>query len=248
MQEDNPRVTAHCEEGGWAAIIEKGYFTICKGEWRIRVAKVNEVPLTINGSATCMIKNILPSILAASISDIDPKRIRKALQSFVPGPEQTPGRMNIFKIRDFKVMIDYVHNTDGFLQLTEFMKQVNANEKVGIIGCAGDRRDEDIKTMGKLAAKIFDKIIIRHDKDGRGRSNDELTQLITEGIRSEKPGVAIQIISDELEALQYAIEHAVKGSFIVNSSEDIQGCLDLISSQKKDLSQPAEIIKTYQDI
>jgi cyanophycin synthetase len=240
VQEDNPRVVAHCEDGGWAAIIEKGYFTICKGEWRIRVAKVNEVPLTFNGSAICMIKNILPSILAASISDIDPKRIRKALQSFVPGPEQTPGRMNIFKIRNFKVMIDYVHNTDGFLQLMDFMKTVNAKEKVGIIGCAGDRRDDDIRTMGQLAAKIFDKIIIRHDKDGRGRTNEELSQLILEGIKSEKPGVPVQIISDELEALEYAVQNAVKGSFIVNSAEDIKGCLDLLSSEKKDQYQASE--------
>ena len=39
-------------------------------------------------------------------------------------------------------MIDYVHNTDGFKQLKEFMKNVNAQLKLGIIGCAGDRRDE----------------------------------------------------------------------------------------------------------
>jgi cyanophycin synthetase len=233
IQENNPRVVSHCEDGGWAAIIEKGYFTICKGEWRIRVAKVNEVPLTLNGSASCMIKNILPSILAASISDFDPKKIRKALQDFVPGPELTPGRMNIFKIRDFKVMIDYVHNTDGFKELKEFMSQVASTEKVCIIGCAGDRRDEDIRMMGTLAAQAFDKIIIRHDKDGRGRTNEELTQLITEGIKKENPSLPVTIISDELEALDYAIQRAGKGTFIVNSSEKIENCIEFISSVKK---------------
>jgi cyanophycin synthetase len=180
-----------------------------------------------------MIKNILPSILAASLSDFDPKKIRKALQAFIPSPELTPGRMNIFKIRDFKVMIDYVHNTDGFKELKEFMKQVVAEEKVGIIGCAGDRRDQDIRTMGTLAAQMFDKIIIRHDKDGRGRSNEELTQLISEGIKQGNPSLPITIISDELEALKYAIDHASKGSFIVNSSEQIQSCIEFISSEKK---------------
>ena len=99
--ENNERINAHCEAGGWAAIIEKGYFTICKGEWRISIAKVNEVPLTLDGRATCMIKNILPAILAASISDFDTRIIRKALQSFIPGPELTPGRMNIFKVKKF---------------------------------------------------------------------------------------------------------------------------------------------------
>jgi cyanophycin synthetase len=239
IHEDNPRIISHCEAGGWAAIIEKGYFTICKGEWRIRIAKVNEVPLTLNGTAGCMIKNILPSILAASLSDFDPKNIRNSLQLFIPGPELTPGRMNIFEVKDFKVMIDYVHNTDGFKELKEFMKHVVATEKVGIIGCAGDRRDEDIRTMAILAAQMFDKIIIRHDKDGRGRTNEELTQLITEGIKSAKPDAPVEVISDELEALDYAIKNASRGSFIAMSSDDIDGSIKFVSSLKKTMHQPA---------
>ena len=240
LDENNERIISHCEEGGWAAIIEKGNFTICKGEWRIRIARVNEVPLTFDGRATCMIKNILPAILAASISDFDTKIIRKALQSFVPGPELTPGRMNIFKIRNFEVMIDYVHNTDGFKELKEFMQKMHASIKTGIVGCAGDRRDEDIRMMGRYAAEIFDEIIIRHDKDGRGRTNDELTQLITEGIKSVSPEIEITIISDEIEALSYAMENAVKGSFIVVCSDEIQRSIEFVTTQQQE-AEPAMI-------
>jgi cyanophycin synthetase len=229
--ENNERVISHCDAGGWAAIIEKGYFTICKGEWRIRVAKVNEVPLTFEGRATCMIKNILPAILAASISDFDIKIIRKALQAFVPGPELTPGRMNIFNVGDFKVMIDYVHNCDGFNELHQFMKHLQVSEKVGIIGCPGDRRDSDIRDIGSYAAQIFDKIIIRHDKDGRGRSQEQLTSLITEGIYKVKPDAEILVISDEIEALAYAIEHAYKGTFIVVSTDNIKGSTEYVMRQ-----------------
>ena len=232
-QENNPRIISHCENGGWAAIIEKGYFTICQGEWRVRIAKVKEVPLTLNGTASCMIKNVLPSILAATLSKIDSKNIRNALQGFVPSPELTPGRMNIFKVKDFKVMIDYVHNTDGFKELREFMSHVSATQKVGIIGCTGDRRDQDIKFMAAVCAQIFDKIIIRHDKDGRGRTNEEITALIIQGIQSEKSLTNFEIISDEHEALQYAIDNAIKGSFIVVSSDDIEGSTNLIKSIKE---------------
>jgi len=233
-QENNPRVMSHCENGGWAAIIEKGHFTICQGEWRVRVAKVNEVPLTFDGRAVCMIKNILPSILAASLSGFDTKTVRKALQSFIPGPDLTPGRMNIFKFRNFEVMIDYVHNTDGFNQLKEFMKHVTAKVKVGIIGCAGDRRDDDIKNMGRCAAEMFDEIIIRHDKDGRGRTNEELTKLITEGIHSAKPGADISVISDETEALEYAMQRARKGTFIALSSDQVQKSIEFIKHKQNE--------------
>ena len=233
IDENNERIQQHCEEGGWAAIIEKGHFTVCKGEWKIRVARVTDVPLTLNGRAACMIKNVLPAILAASISDFDTRIIRKALQTFVPGPELTPGRMNIFKVRNFEVMIDYAHNTDGFKQLKEFMQQVSAKRKAGIIGCAGDRREEDIIAMGKYAAEIFDEIIIRHDKDGRGRTNEEITRLIMQGIFSVKPNMAITVISDEMEALSYAIQHADKDSFVVNCSDEIKESIEFVMAQQQ---------------
>jgi cyanophycin synthetase len=229
--EDNPRIIEHCEKGGCAAIIERGYFTLCKGEWQTRVAKVNEVPLTLNGKAVCMIKNILPAILAASLSGIDIKQVRKALQTFVPGPELTPGRMNIFTLEHCRVMIDYVHNTDGFKQLKEFMRQVKAVKKVGIIGCAGDRRDKDIIEMGTYAAEIFDEIIIRHDKDGRGRSNETLTELITKGIKEVKPHMEINIVSDEVEAIAYAIDKAERGAFIVVSSDETRRSIDFLKTK-----------------
>ena len=234
IDENNERIKKHCEQGGWAAIIEKGHFTICKGEWKIRMARVTEVPLTLDGRATCMIKNVLPAILVASISDFDARIIRKALQAFVPGPELTPGRMNIFKIKDFEVMIDYAHNTDGFKQLKEFMQKVNAKRKTGIVGCAGDRRDEDIVAMGKFAAEIFDEIIIRHDKDGRGRTNEELTVLIMQGVFSVKPDMEITVISDEIEALSFAIEHAGKNNFIVNCSDETKESIEFLKAKQQE--------------
>ena len=231
VQENNERIISHCEDGGWAAIIEKGYFTICKGEWKIKIAKVNEVPLTFEGRAICMIKNILPAILAASLNKFDTKTIRRALETFIPGPELTPGRMNIFKVRDFEVMIDYAHNTDGFKQLKEFMQRLHSPLKVGIVGCAGDRRDKDIKEIGKYAAEIFDEIIIRHDEDGRGRANEEITRLITEGIHSHKPYKKPLTISDETEALSYAIQRASKDAFIVVLTDNVQESINYIKME-----------------
>ena len=51
----------------------------------------------------------------------------------------------------------------------------------------------DIRSMGKYAAEMFDEIIIRHDKDGRGRTNEELTQLITQGIHSVMQKLKLQL-------------------------------------------------------
>jgi cyanophycin synthetase len=88
--------------------------------------------------------------------------------------------------------------------------------------------------MGKYVAEAFDEIIIRHDKDSRGRTNEELTGLITEGIKSVKPYEQPLVISDEVEALEYAIRHAGKGAFIVDSTEEIQDSTAFVMKQMEE--------------
>ncbi len=227
----NKRVVRHCENGGLSAVVEKGFLTVCKGSWKIRVARIENIPLTIEGKADCMIKNLLPAVLAAIIQNFRIEDIRRALQTFIPSPELTPGRMNIFKFRNFQVMVDYAHNTGGFEELSAFMKKVEASHKVGIITGVGDRRDEDIRNLGILSGQMFDEIIIRHDKDMRGRPQHEITALLMEGIHSKNQNASISVISDETEALQHAIEHAKENSFIVLSTDDIYASIDYIKGK-----------------
>jgi cyanophycin synthetase len=229
ISENNERVLEHCKNGGMAAIIEKGYLTICKGEWKTRIEKIANIPLSLNGRAECMIKNILPAALAAVIQGFKIEDIRTALKSFIPSAEQTPGRMNIFKFENFEVMIDYAHNPDGFIQLQKFMDKTQATVKVGILSATGDRRDEDILNIGKLSAKIFDEIIIKHDKDLRGRSKDEITKLLLEGIYSERK-MPVQIISNEFDSIQYALDNAKPGSFNVILADDVMKTIQYIKN------------------
>jgi cyanophycin synthetase len=229
IEESNPRVQRHCERGGIAAFIEKGYIVIAKGKWKTRIEKVVNIPLSLDGRADCMIKNILPSVLAAVISHVPVEKIREALQTFIPSPKQTPGRMNIFHFKEFDFMVDYAHNIDGFLELKKFLNKTNASVKVGIISVAGDRRDEDIITMGKLSAEMFDEIIIRHDHDLRGRTQESITKLLTQGIREISRFIPIQIISEEMDAIAYAVEHAKKNSFIVDCTDAVQESTDYLA-------------------
>src|ERR1035437_957759 len=160
LHEQNKRIKKHCAKGGIAAIYENGYVTILKGTWKIRVEKVANIPLTFSGMAEFNIANVLAAILATYVQDFKTEDIRQALQTFVPSPALTPGRMNMFHFHNFSVMIDYAHNTHGLMALGKFVKTVDASVKVGIIAGVGDRRDEDIISLGEAAANIFDEIII----------------------------------------------------------------------------------------
>ena len=231
MDENNPRVEKHCKKGGLAAFIEKGYVVVSKGKWKTRIDKIVNIPLSLDGRAECMIKNILPAVLAASIRNIPVEKIRQALQSFIPSPQQTPGRMNIFHFKEFDFMVDYAHNIDGFLQLKKFMDKTNASVKVGIISVAGDRRDEDIITMGRLSAQMFNEIIIRHDHDLRGRTRESITELLTKGIQEVSRYIPIKIISEEMDAIAYCVENAKKHSFIVDCTDAVKESTDYLASK-----------------
>ncbi|HEY6163101.1 MAG TPA: cyanophycin synthetase [Bacteroidia bacterium] len=219
MDANSERIRKHCARGGTAAVIEDGWLTICEGRWKKPIIAVASIPLTYGGRAECMIKNILPSALAAHLLGLSPQMIKNALEHFEASPQLTPGRMNLFSFRNFELMIDYAHNIDGFSELEKFMAKTPATLKVGIIAAPGDRKDSDIFRVGQLSAKIFDEIIIRNDKDLRGRTAKEISDLLIKGIQSVKPGIGIKQIEDAGEAMQYAINNAHPGSFIFMSTE-----------------------------
>lgn len=232
MDENNPLVQEHMKTGGLAAIYENGFVTICKGTWKIRVEKAVNIPLTYGGRASYNIQNILPTLLAGFIRNFKIEDMRIALQTFIPGPAQTPGRMNIFRFRNFEVMVDYAHNAAGFQAIAEMLAKIDAKH-VGIIAGVGDRRDEDTIALGTLAAKMFDEIIIRQDKNLRGRSEQEIIDLMMKGIKDVNPDKNVVILKKETEAIDYAIKNASKNSFITICSDVVPDALDQILKLKE---------------
>lgn len=219
MNENNPRIKEMQQEGGLTAIYENGFITICKGEWKLRVVKAVKVPLTFGGKAGFMIENILPAVLTAYIKGFNIDDIKVALETFIPSPGQTPGRMNLFQFKNFKILMDYAHNPSGMEALKKFIDKIEATTKVGIITGVGDRKNEDIVDIGRISARMFDEIIIRQDKHLRGRTVEEIIGFLEEGIRSAEPEKKVTIIKDEKEAVTYAIKNAAKGSLIVICTE-----------------------------
>ncbi len=232
LHEDNSRIKKHCAKGGIAAIYENGFVTLLKGSWKIRVEKVNNIPLTFSGMAEFNIANVLAATLAAYVQDFKTEDIRQALQTFVPSPALTPGRMNMFHFHDYSVMIDYAHNTHGLMAIGKFLASVNASVKVGIIAGVGDRRDSDIISLGEAAAKIFDEIIIRQDRNLRGRSDQAIIDLMIQGIRNIDPDKKVTVIQKESEAIDYAFETAKKDSFIVITSDVVPDALEQVKAYK----------------
>jgi cyanophycin synthetase len=233
MDENNPRIKAMQRLNGITAIYENGYVTICRGEWKMRVMKAEHIPLTFGGKATFMIQNVLPAILAAHVQGISIEDIKAGLETFIPSASQTPGRLNLFEFKNFSILLDYAHNAAGMLALQDFTNTIECSCKVGIIAGVGDRREEDTNAIGAIAAEMFDEIIIRQDKNLRGRTEEELIKMLNDGIKAKDANKKTTIIPSEKEAILHAVKNAQKDALIVLCSDVIPDALDLVKSLKE---------------
>lgn len=230
VDENNPVIVEHCKKGGIAAIYENGYITIKKGDWKFRVEKATLIPLTFGGKVTFMIYNVLAATLASYVYGFKIEDIATSLGTFIPSAAQTPGRMNIFTFKDFKVMIDFAHNPDGFNGIKEFLSTIDSPDKIGIITGTGDRRDSDIRELGRISAQMFDHIIIRQDKFLRGREADDIVKLLVEGIKEIDPKQSYEYIPKEVDALKHALSLAKPGTFITALSDVIDNAIDIVQT------------------
>ncbi|EDM37543.1 cyanophycin synthetase [Pedobacter sp. BAL39] len=229
MDESNPVIVEHCKKGGIAAVYENGYITIKKGDWKIRVEKVTHIPLTFGGSVDFMIQNVLAATLATFLWGYKIEDIRMSLETFIPSAAQTPGRMNTFRFKEFKILVDFAHNPAGFKGIKTYLKSIDATEHIGVISATGDRRDSDILETARTAAEMFDKIIICQEKYLRGRKQQELIDLLLQGIREVKPEMDVIINNNGEEALKYIIATARPGSFITILSNTIDDAIVKVS-------------------
>ncbi len=234
LNENNPVVIKHCAAGGLAAIAENGFVTVSKGNWKIRVDKIVNIPLTFSGKAIFMIQNILPAVLTGFVRNFKMEDIRLALETFIPSPVQTPGRMNLFQFKKYQVMVDYAHNPAGFQAIGKFLERIDAKPKVGVIAGVGDRRDEDIILLGTLAAQMFDEVVVRQDRNLRGRSEKDIIDLMIKGIHQVNPEKNVKVIPTESEAIDYVMKHSKKGSFITICSDVVPDALEQIMRYKEE--------------
>jgi cyanophycin synthetase len=228
LNENNKAIIEHCKNGGIAAIYENGFVTIKKGDWKIRVEKATLIPLTMNGKAKFMIANVLAATLASYLHGFKIEDIKLSLTTFLPGATQTPGRMNVFEFSKFKVMIDFAHNPAGYLGIEDYMQSIEAKRKIGIISGIGDRRDDDIKECARIAARMFDHIIIRQEKYLRGRTEKQIIDLIIDGIKESNAQTTFEVVTLEIDAIRHAISLAVEGTYIVALSDVVANAIEIV--------------------
>jgi cyanophycin synthetase len=175
-----------------------------------------------------MIANALAASLAAFVENVTIEQIRSGLRSFRASVSQTPGRMNLFNLGKYHALVDYAHNAASYEALGSFVRNWTTGQRIGVVGGPGDRRDEDFIMLGKLAADIFDYIIVKEDDDTRGRPRGSASDLITTGITQGQPNSRYESVLDETQAINKALDMAPDGSLVVILPESVNRAIKLI--------------------
>jgi cyanophycin synthetase len=231
--ETRDMIDAHCRRGGKALVLnpsERGEMIVVKhGPREMQLAWTHLLPATFGGRARMNVQNSLAAAAAAFAAGAPLHDIRQGLRSFSTNYYLSPGRLNEVEVNGVNVIVDYCHNAPGMKMLGDFVDRVGETlesshelarpSRIGVIATAGDRRDEDMRELGHIAAQHFDVVIVREDVALRGRARGDVAGLVAEGVRAAMAEGArckqVEVDLEEIEAVRHALSRANKGDLVV---------------------------------
>ncbi len=228
MNPKHPLVREHIRSGGRAVVLEEGInghmITFYDRGSHIPLLWTHLIPATLEGKAMHNVQNAMFAAAVTYSMDVNLEDIRHGLRTFDTTFFQAPGRMNIFDEHPFKVILDYGHNpaaVKAMVQLTEHLEA--EGRRLVVLAAPGDRRDEDVREIARLAAGKFDHYICRRDDHPRGRGPEEIPKMLREtlleaGVDDER----IEVIVDERIAVRRALSLARPGDLLLVFADAIQ--------------------------
>ncbi|MCW8088101.1 cyanophycin synthetase [Sabulicella glaciei] len=220
----------HVEAGGLAVVHEEGPgggdIVVHNDRRRLPLMGAAEIPATLDGMAGFNIQNALAAVAMTYARGVSLPVIRAALQGFSTSFEQSPGRLNIHDGHGFRVILDYAHNPAGLGALCDLVAKLRPRHgrAIGMISIPGDRRDEDIREMGRIAAAHFDELVLRERPDGRGRVPGEVMNLIAEGaLAAGFPEDRMHRVPDELAATDLCLRLSSPDDLLVLTPTSVEG-------------------------
>ncbi|OPX45615.1 cyanophycin synthetase [Ruminiclostridium hungatei] len=242
----NPLLKKHLKNTENIGIyVKENYIWVIKSGKKEPIVSLDDIPITYGGLVDCNIENSLAAVSALIGLNIPAEDIKKGMNTFRPDIELNPGRFNLFDMGAFKVMIDYSHNIAGYSAVIKFMQKMKAKRLVAIVGMPGDRMDANIKEVGELCGRSFEKIYIKEDKDLRGRKRGEVAALFESGILGagyKKEN--IEKILSETEALEKAMLDAQPGDLIALFYEELDPAVQMIGKFKKELDEVNHVLES----
>ena len=139
------------------------------------------------------------------------------MKTFGDDEADNVGRLHVYTVQGATLILDYAHNEVGLTHLLNLAAgyRGDGGRLISIIGTAGDRTDDALREIGRLAAEASDEVIVKEThRYLRGRPNVEsMTALYEEGLRVGG-GPPHVVAEDEPAALTIALERLRPGDVV----------------------------------
>jgi cyanophycin synthetase len=214
------------------------------GRRSMQLAWTHLLPATFGGRAMMNVQNAMAAAAAAFAAGAPLHDIRQGLRTFSTSYYLSPGRLNEIEVDGRSVIVDYCHNAPAMRMLGDFVDRLADSlgasadlgrpSRIGVIATAGDRRDDDMRELGEVAAGHFDVLIVREDVRLRGRGRGETAALVEEGVRAAIERGArcrqVETVLDELTAVRHALARSNPGDLVVLCVDQHQAVLTELES------------------
>ena len=202
-------VRRHRANGGRAYLVHGGVMIEANGEAEREIAEVARVPITIGGLAKHNVANALAAAGGARGLGATIAQVRDGLIDFAPDAQRSPGRLNLFRLGTRVVIVDFAHNEAGIAAVLDVAEGIAAGGAAraapitAIIGTAGDRPDDTLRGIGRIAASRAQRVAIKETlKYLRGRTPESVVGELLAGVRAAGVSVAeVPVYRSETEAL-----------------------------------------------
>ena len=226
-------VDEHCRRGGRAVVLDRGelgeMIVIRHGRRAMQLAWTHLLPSTFGGKAKMNVQNCMAAAAAAFAAGAHLHDIRQGLRTFTTSYYLSPGRLNQIDVGGANVIVDYCHNAPGMRLLGDFVEalaeaaeaasDLARPQRIGVIATAGDRRDEDMRELGAVAADHFDVLVVREDAALRGRARGDVAAHVADGALARMAEGArckqVEIALEEIQAVHEAMARANPGDIVV---------------------------------
>ncbi|APE30726.1 cyanophycin synthetase [Halomonas aestuarii] len=236
LDPDSRPVRRHVREHGVAFTVHSERIVMRQGHVEAEVIPVVDAPITFEGHARFNVANALAASAAAYALGLSIADIQRGLQTFHPTPGQNPGRTNLIDADGMKVLIDYGHNVPALEALSELVGCIPARRRISVASAPGNRRDEDLFTLGTLLARMHDVVFI-YETDARGRAPGDAARLLRDGAQSVPDACRVEIIMEESRAVDRALDEASEGDLLVLLIDDVEGAIERLKGRR--FSPPA---------
>jgi cyanophycin synthetase len=220
-------VREHIRSGGRAVVLEKGIngdmITLYDNGLHIPLLWTHLIPATLEGRAMHNVQNAMFAAGLAYSMGKTLEDIKHGLRTFTTTFFQAPGRMNVYDEHPFRVILDYAHNPAAIEVMCQVVDRLGARgQKRCVLSAPGDRRDEDITEIARLAAPHFNRFVCKADDNRRGRGHDEVPQMLRRVlIENGVPEENIEVVPDETQAIDHALRQSEPGDLLVVFGDEI---------------------------